>query len=64
MKKVRSEHIQIGRDAGNGDEEKNGNRININEVLTPRNLLKEAIQRAKSKNHSFKGYTINSEVRV
>ena len=30
----------------------------MNEVLTPRNLLKEAIQHAKAKNHCFKGYTV------
>ena len=36
----------------------------MNEVLTPRNLLKEAIQHAKAKNHCFKGYTIHSEVRL
>lgn len=66
MKKLRSEHIQIGTGTGNDDEEGNGNYIYMNEVLIPtsKNVLKEGRQRERGKNHSFKGYTMNGQVRV
>ena len=38
----------------------------MNDSLAPTNkkLLKEARQRARAKDYSFKGYTINNQVRV
>ena len=66
IKKLRSGHFQIGTDTGSDDEEERGNYISMNESLTPTNkkLLKEVRQCAKAKDYSFKGYTINGQVRV
>ena len=65
IKKLRSGHFQIGTETGSNDEER-GIYIYMNKSLTPTNrkLLKEARQHAKGKDYSFKGYTINGQVRV
>ena len=61
IKKLRSGHFQI--DTGS-DDEGSSNYIYMNESLRPtkRKLLKEARQRAKAKDYSFKGYTINGQL--
>ena len=63
---MRSGHFQIGTDTGSVDEEERGNYIYMNKSLTPNNkkLLKEVRQCAQAKDYYFKGYTINSQVRV
>ena len=62
---MRSGNFQIDTETGSDDEER-GIYKYMNESLTTTNrkLLKEARQRAKAKDYSFKGYTINGEVRV
>ena len=62
---MRSGNFQIDTETGSDDEER-GIYKYMNESLTPTNrkLLKEARQHAKAKDYSFKGYTINGEVRV
>ena len=64
--KTRSWNFEIGTETGYDDEEGSGNYIYMNEGLTPTNrkLLKDAMQRLKDKDCSFKGYTINGQVRV
>ena len=66
IKKLRAGNFQIGTDTDSDDEEGRGNYINMNQGLTPTNrkLLKKPRQRAKAKEYSFKGYTINGQVRV
>ena len=66
IKKLRAGNFQIGTDTDSDDEEGRGNYINMNQSLTPTNrkLLKKPRQRAKAKEYSFKGYTINGQVRV
>ena len=64
IKKLRSGHFQIDTETGSNDEER-GIYIYMNESLTPKNrkLLKEARQRAKAKDYSFKDYTIFEKIR-
>ena len=61
IKKLRSGHFQI--DTGS-DDEGSSNYIYMNESWRPTNrkLLKEARQRAKAKDYSFKSYTINGQL--